>query len=105
MDVDEPAIPQLLHPVCCQIYNLISHRVRDAAKFHEVQRGSLGIALVGCMAPTLPGKNWWQQTVERVREALPHERFAEKVRGDNQPQSMRFENTYQLNVQMLPAGK
>lgn len=105
MDVDEPAIPRLLHPVCCQIYNSISHRVRDAAKFHEVQLGLLTSALAGCTAPTLPGKNRWRRTVERVRESLPHERFAEKVRGDNQPQSMRFENTYQLDVQTLPAGK
>ncbi|KAG6370252.1 hypothetical protein JVT61DRAFT_12196 [Boletus reticuloceps] len=105
MDVDEPAIPRLLHAVCCQIYNSLSHRVRDAAKFHEVQRGMLAAALSGCTAPTLPGKNRWRRIVERVREALPHERFAEKVRGDNQPQSMRFENTYQLDVQMLPERK
>ena len=50
-------------------------------------------------------KNRWQCAVDRAHIALPHQQFAEKVEGDNQPQSMRFENTYQLDVQSLPATK
>lgn len=105
LESDEAASPQLLHPISCQIYNAISHRVRDAAKFHEVQLAMFTNALAGCTAQTLAGKNRWRRILERVRQAMPHQRFAEKVAGDDQPQCMRFENTYQLDVQKLTPRK
>ncbi|KAH0826434.1 hypothetical protein J3R83DRAFT_5416 [Lanmaoa asiatica] len=111
MDIDQQqpqphraVTPHFLHSISCQIYNAISHRVRDAAKFHEVQLGLLTSALAGCTAQTIPAKNHWQHTVGRVHEALPHAHFAEKVKSNNQPQSMHFENTYQLDIQSLPPG-
>ncbi|KAG6371988.1 hypothetical protein JVT61DRAFT_9006 [Boletus reticuloceps] len=95
----------LLHPVCSQIYNVISHRVRDAAKFHEVQLGLVTTSLAGTTAASLPSKNRWQRNLDRCRGDLPHVRCAQKITGPGQPQSMRFENTYRLDVQRLQERK
>lgn len=111
MDIDMPEAmhhapsPPLLHGVCSQIYNAISHRIRDAAKFHEVQLGLVTSSLAGTTATSLPSKNQWQRIVDRCRGDLPHVRCAEKLAGRGQPQCMRFENTYRLDVQRLPARK
>ncbi|KAG6369061.1 hypothetical protein JVT61DRAFT_1888 [Boletus reticuloceps] len=104
-DQDRRATPPLLHSVCSQIYNVISHRVRDAAKFHDVQLGLVTTSLAGTTATTLPSKNRWQRNVDRCRGDLPHVRCAEKIAGPRQPQTMRFENTYRLDVQRLPERK
>ena len=110
MDVDTPEReppppPPLLHAICSQIYNAISHRVRDAAKFHEVQLGLVTTSLAGTTASSLPSKNRWQRNLDRCRGDLPHVRCAQKVAGPGQPQCMRFENTYRLDVQHLPERK
>lgn len=110
MDVDmperePPPPPPLLHAICSQIYNAISHRVRDAAKFHDVQLAFITTSLAGTTASSLPSKNRWQRNLDRCRGDLPHVRCAQKVAGAGQPQSMRFENTYRLDVQRLPERK
>ncbi|KAF8122097.1 hypothetical protein EV363DRAFT_1405218 [Boletus edulis] len=110
MDVDMPdgqqeRFPPLLHAMSSQIYNAISHRLRNAAKFHEVQLGWITSSLAGTTATSLPSKNRWQRNVDRCRGDLPHIRCAQKIAGPNQPQSMRFENTYRLDVQRLPPRK
>ena len=108
MDVDmaeREQGPPLLQGVCSQIYNAISHRVRDAAKFHEVQLGLVTTSLAGTTATSLPSKNRWRRNLNRCRGDLPHVRCAEKVAGPGQPQCMRFENTYRLEVQRLPQRK
>lgn len=97
--------PPLLHAVCSQIYNGISHRVRDAAKFHEVQLGLATSSFAGTTAVSIPSKNRWQRNVDRCRGDLPHARCAHKIAGPDQPQTMRFENTYRLDVQHLPLRK
>lgn len=108
IDLDGPiraVPPPLLHAVGSQIYNAISHRVRDAAKFHEVQLGLITSSLSGTTATSVPSKRRWQKTLDRCRGDLPHVRFSQKVAGPGQPQCMRFENTYRLDVQSLPARK
>ncbi|KAF8441791.1 hypothetical protein L210DRAFT_3645009 [Boletus edulis BED1] len=110
MDIDEeepqrPPLLPLLHVNCSQIYNAISHRLRDAAKFHEVQLGLVTSSLAGCVATTLPSKNRWRRILERCQGDLPHVRCSQKIAGPGQPQCMRFENTYRLDVQRLPQRK
>ena len=98
-----PPSPPLLHAVCSQIYNATSHRVRDSAKFHEVQLGLVTSSLAGSSATSLPSKNRWQRILDRCRGDLPHVRCAQKLAGPGQTQCMRFENTYRLDVQRLSA--
>ncbi|KAF8422585.1 hypothetical protein L210DRAFT_852504, partial [Boletus edulis BED1] len=106
IDMEErPDRPPILHAVSSQIYNAISHRVRDAAKFHEVQLGLVTTSLAGTTATSLPSKNRWQRNLDRCRGDLPHVRCAEKVAAAGQPQCMRFENTYRLDVHHLSAQK
>ncbi|KAF8833578.1 hypothetical protein BDN67DRAFT_985937, partial [Paxillus ammoniavirescens] len=85
----------------CQVYNSLSHRVRDAAKFHDVQLGMVTAAFSGTTAKSAGGHNLWTRRMDQCNNALPHIRFAQKVAGPSQPESMRFENTYTLDVYRL----
>ncbi|KAG2030241.1 hypothetical protein BDR03DRAFT_1017336 [Suillus americanus] len=87
----------VLHGINCQIYNELSHRVRDEAKFHPVQLGMISAALSGTTAKNA-ARNRWTRRLQQCNHSLPHERFNDKVSGDNQPQALRFENTYTLDV-------
>ncbi|KAI5995892.1 hypothetical protein EDD15DRAFT_2195367 [Pisolithus albus] len=90
-----------LHGISSQIYNSLSHRVRTEAKFHVVQLGMVTSALAGTTATTVSGRRHWNRRVEFCDHGLPHLRYAEKVSGDGQPQTLRFENTYVLDVSKL----
>lgn len=111
MNVDAPirehhaGLPALVHAICSQIYNAISHRLRDAAKFHEVQLGLVTAALAGATAASLPSQHKWERNRDRCRGDLPHVRCAQKIAGGGQPQCMRFENTYRVDVGQLAEQK
>ncbi|KAG2146603.1 uncharacterized protein EDB93DRAFT_1250884 [Suillus bovinus] len=87
----------VLHGISCQIYNELSHRVRDEAKFHPVQLGMISAALSGTTTKDAARRRWTRR-LQQCNHSLPHERFNDKVSGDNQPQALRFENTYTLDV-------
>lgn len=88
----------ILRPLRMQAYNNLSHRVRDQTKFHYVQLGIVTSALAGSGAKSASGRYHWQRRLGFCKEGLPHKRFETKVSGDGQPQSLRFENTYTLDV-------
>ncbi|KAG1721838.1 hypothetical protein EDB19DRAFT_1917044 [Suillus lakei] len=88
----------VLHGINCQVYNELSHRVRDEAKFHPVQLGMISAALSGTATKTVASRRRWTQRLQQCNHSLPHERFNDKVSGNNQPQALRFENTYTLDV-------
>ena len=110
MDVDkvDDDVPHrygapVLHGQGCQIYNTISHRVRTEPRFHFIQLGMVTTTLAGSSTKSTARERHWTRRVEFCDQALPHKHFAEKVSGDHQPQDLRFENTYTLDVfQMNP---
>ncbi|KAI6020606.1 hypothetical protein EDC04DRAFT_2939600, partial [Pisolithus marmoratus] len=81
-----------------QIYNSLSHRVRNEAKFHSVQLGMLTSTLAGSGNKTASGHRHWEKRMEFCDAGLPHVRYSQKVSGGGQPQALRFENTYTLRV-------
>ncbi|KIK31714.1 hypothetical protein CY34DRAFT_19642 [Suillus luteus UH-Slu-Lm8-n1] len=91
----------VLHGINCQVYNELSHRVRDEAKFHPVQLGMISTAMAGTTAKKITGQRRWQHRLDQCNVGLPHERFVDKVSGNDQPQALRFENTYTLDVHQL----
>jgi hypothetical protein len=95
----------VLHGISCQVYNELSHRVRDEAKFHPVQLGMISTAMAGTTAKTNSGRRRWQRRLDQCNAGLPHERFVEKVTGNDQPQALRFENTYTLDIHRLSNDK
>jgi hypothetical protein len=88
----------ILHGINSQVYNELSHRVRNEAKFHPVQLGMISAALSGTVAKGIASRRRWTQRLDQCNDSLPHERFNAKVSGNNQPQALRFENTYTLDV-------
>lgn len=93
-----------LRCVYFQSYNEISHRFRDEARFLAIQLGMVTAALSGCTATTIRATNKWQQRVDQCGERLPYERFLDKISGPNQPQALRNEVTFTLNLRRLAAG-
>lgn len=92
--------PPLLYVVCSQIYDAISHHIRNSAKFHKVRLGLMVSSLAGTTATSLPSKNRWHRILERCRGDLPHVRCAQKLAGPGKTQCnlKHFENTYRLDV-------
>jgi len=87
----------------CQVYNSLSHRIRNEAKFHFVQLGMVTSALAGSGVKSVPHKAHWSRWVRFCEQGLPHNRFSQKISGDGQPQDLRFENTYIIDVhRMIP---
>ncbi|KAI6016457.1 hypothetical protein BKA83DRAFT_4545281 [Pisolithus microcarpus] len=85
----------------CQIYNSLSHRVRSEAKFHAVQLGMVTSTFAGSGIQTASGQRRWRKRMEFCNGGLPHVRFGQKVSGAGQPQALRFENTYMVDVKRL----
>ncbi|KAI5981073.1 hypothetical protein EDD15DRAFT_2380428 [Pisolithus albus] len=96
----------ILQGLRCQAYNSLSHRVRERIKFHSVQLGRITAAVSGCTATGVSAVSKWERCLQECEFMLPHEQFHVKVTGGSQPQSMRFENTYRLEVSaMMPEDK
>ncbi|KAI5993850.1 hypothetical protein EDC04DRAFT_2910694 [Pisolithus marmoratus] len=106
MDVDEGGEDRVRlarrHPairgIASQIYNSLSHWVRNEAKFHSVQLGMITSAFAGAGIETAGGRRRWEKRMEFCNGGLPHERYSQKVTGDGQPQDLRFENTYTVEL-------
>ncbi|KAI6009799.1 hypothetical protein EDC04DRAFT_2610529 [Pisolithus marmoratus] len=105
VDDDDPMIPNRHSPallgISSQIYNSLSHRVHTEAKFHVVQLGMVTSAFAGASAKSATGKCHWERQVKFCEQGMPHVRFSQKVSGDGQPQTLRFENTYILDISRM----
>ncbi|KAG9309436.1 hypothetical protein JVU11DRAFT_10690 [Chiua virens] len=100
-DDDIPRVAPVLRGHGCQIYNVLSHRVRDAAKFHPVQLGMVTAALSGSKTLSYAAANRWRQRTDSCDHHLPYDRYVAKVADDNQPDALRFENVYTVDVQRM----
>ncbi|KIN94304.1 hypothetical protein M404DRAFT_940888 [Pisolithus tinctorius Marx 270] len=76
-------------------------RFRDQKRFHSVQVGKITAAMTGSAATSFTGRSRWVSASDFCNRALPHQDFVDKVDGDDQPQTLRFENTYVLDVSRL----
>lgn len=85
----------------CQIYNVISHRVRDQGRFHAVQLGLVTSVFAGTYAQSETHKRRFERRKRECDNALPHERHARALAEDGQPQATRLEQTYTLDVYRL----
>lgn len=85
----------------CQIYNVISHRVRDHARFHLVQLGMVTSVFAGTFAESEPHKRRFLHRKSLCEAALPHERHERALASEDQPQATRLEQTYTLDVYRL----
>ncbi|KAI6111442.1 hypothetical protein F5141DRAFT_1214957 [Pisolithus sp. B1] len=96
----------ILRGLRCQAYNSLSHHVWEKIKFHSVQLRRITAAVSGCTATGVSAVSKWEWCLQECEFMLPHEQFHVKVTGGRQPQSMRFENTYRLEVSaMTPEDK
>ncbi|KAF8427113.1 hypothetical protein L210DRAFT_865517 [Boletus edulis BED1] len=84
-----------------QIYNAMSHRVRDQARFHYVQLGLATSVICGTTAKTTATKRRFTYRKQHCQNGLPHQRFASALRGDDQPQALRIEQTFSIDVRRL----
>ncbi|KAI5996096.1 hypothetical protein EDC04DRAFT_2612806 [Pisolithus marmoratus] len=86
---------------CRYTYNSLSHRVRNEAKFHSVQLGMIMSAFAGAGIEMAGGQHQWEKRMEFCNGGLPHEQYSQKVTGDGQPQDLRFENTYMVELMQI----
>ncbi|KAG9311945.1 hypothetical protein JVU11DRAFT_8206 [Chiua virens] len=104
-DQEAELVGRIIYPVNSQAYNALSHRVRSEAKFHAVQLGLMTSVFSGTTVERAALKTLWSSRLRLCNNGLPHERFDRKVSGEDQPECMRFENTYRVDVFQLPSRR
>ncbi|KAI6025470.1 hypothetical protein EDC04DRAFT_2606258 [Pisolithus marmoratus] len=72
----------VIHGIASQIYNSLSHWVRNEAKFHSVQLGMMTSALAGAGIETVGGWHWWEKWMEFCNGGFPHERYSQKIQEE-----------------------
>lgn len=87
--------------VRAQLYNQISHRVRNQTRFHYVQLGLATTVLAGTSATSAADKRTFEQRKEHCLRSLPHKSFRQALEGPHQPQALRLEQTYVVDVHRL----
>jgi len=90
---DENDNPQIqgapvLQPLRSQIYNSLSHRIHNEAKFHAVQLGMVTSTFAGSTVMTVHGHRHWERKLQFCDGGLPHVQFNHKVSGHGQPQAL-----------------
>lgn len=88
--------------VSMQGYNVISHRVREAARYHEAQLGLNGGAAAGTHATSAKAKRAAQRTAAKNKRDLPHERFRNVINDPSStPRDLRLETVFVVNLDGL----
>ncbi|KAI6040027.1 hypothetical protein EDC04DRAFT_2602772 [Pisolithus marmoratus] len=70
----------------------------DVNKGGEDRLGMITSAFAGAGIEMAGGWRQWEKRMEFCNGGLPHERYSQKVTGDGQPQDLRFENTYTVEL-------
>ncbi|KAI0054429.1 hypothetical protein BV25DRAFT_1948613, partial [Artomyces pyxidatus] len=101
-DVDGMDDVLAVEAISVQGYNLLSHRTRDSAKYHEAQLGLTGGAAAGTYATTPKAKAAARKLFEKNRYTLPHERFQEIIADvEDIPRDIRLETVIVVNMNGL----
>lgn len=85
----------------CQMYNQISHRVRDEARYHSVQLGLITTTFAGASANTRKNKNRFLELRRHTNQRLPQERFNDKVAEGLQSEALRIEQSFVVDIHRL----
>ncbi|KAF9236599.1 hypothetical protein BU15DRAFT_63863 [Melanogaster broomeanus] len=99
-DDDEEEIASALfqgHRACVrgiasQGYNVFVHRVRSQARFHDVQRGMMTVASTGTHMQRVTRSFKARRFYEECKDALPFERYHEKIAPGTYDQALQVEN-------------
>ncbi|KIJ57738.1 hypothetical protein HYDPIDRAFT_44798 [Hydnomerulius pinastri MD-312] len=104
-DVDDPNDFVRGSPVVrgtyCQMYNQISHRVRDEARYHSVQLGLMTTTFAGASANTRKNKNRFLELRRHTGQRLPQERINDKVAEGLQSEALRIEQSFVVDAHRL----
>lgn len=92
----------LIEGIASQGYNMLSHRVRSASRYHEVQVGSMTAAFAGTYHGSEASKNHAARFRDTCHQALPFERYHEKISGLDVDTSTRIENVYRVDIRRIP---
>jgi hypothetical protein len=98
-------IPPVVIPSACQFYSELSHRVRPSAALHEVQQGRITCALAGAYATSPKDKRKHKIILRECENALPHQKYNDKIKIDDVPRALRLENIYILQLDSLKPEK
>ncbi|KAI0056697.1 hypothetical protein BV25DRAFT_1842115 [Artomyces pyxidatus] len=91
-----------IEAISMQGYNMLSHRTRDSAKFHEAQLGLTGGAAAGTYANSATAKRAALKLANKNLYTLPHDRFQHLI-GDvaQVPRDIRLETVIVINMDGL----
>ena len=83
---------------------MLSHQVKTAAQYHEVQVGTLTAAFSGTCHGSDGNRNKARQFRDTCSQMLPFKCYHQKITGVNVDTSTRVENVYQVDMRQMPVG-
>jgi len=92
---------QVVKLVSCQFYNYITHSMATRSGKHDSQQGSVTAAIAGAFAQTSNNKKKAAEKQAYCSQALPSERFHQKIMHDDCPISCCTEFVYSVDVRGL----
>ncbi|KAG6371989.1 hypothetical protein JVT61DRAFT_9007 [Boletus reticuloceps] len=92
----------LIKAVASQGYNMLSHQVRTAGRYHDVQRGLITAALGGTYPSTVSNSNLAKEFHRECSNSLPFDSYHEKITGAYLDTSTRVENIYRISLRRIP---
>ncbi|KAG2738230.1 hypothetical protein P692DRAFT_20882808 [Suillus brevipes Sb2] len=97
-------VPPVIIPSACQFYNEISHRIRPSAALHDVQQGRITSALAGAYGNAAT-KYTHNARIRECKNALPHQKYDNKISLDDVPRALRLENIYIIQCDSIKPEK
>jgi hypothetical protein len=92
---------QAITATAIQMYSKLLHRARLSTADHDAQQGQLTGYLGGAYTRTDPEKSKLNKIQQGLLGGLPHQRFSEKISGDQTPREWRVEVNYDIHIGKL----
>lgn len=92
---------KVLQGVSSQCYNVLSHRVRDKASSHIVQRGECTTTAAGAYAEDGRTRGIAQTLLDHMQSKYPHTRWNEQIDTEYLDCSIRTEQVFVLHPQFM----
>ena len=93
---------QIVSGISSQVYSDLLHRTRGTAGQHDVQQGKVTASVTGGFATTTKNIAIARSKQLSCRNALPHEKFTQKINLPDCPRSLRYEHVYQVDTSLIP---
>jgi hypothetical protein len=85
-----------------QGYNLLSHRKRHGAKYHDAQLALLLAAMGGSLRRGVVQNRKFEALLEKLKAGLPHQIFEHKIKDlEGECCDLRLEDVIHINLSML----